>query len=75
MALFGFSPLLLLLLLLVLVLVSSMVARPSSMVTLVHGANTVTVPVLDRGPYIAGREFDPSPRVKAALDCTECARY
>ena len=42
-----------------------------TMVTLTHGANTVTVPVIDRGPYIAGREFDLSPRVKAALGCTD----
>jgi rare lipoprotein A (peptidoglycan hydrolase) len=41
------------------------------MVTLTHGANTVTVPVVDRGPYIAGREFDLSPRVKAELGCTD----
>ena len=34
-------------------------------------AYTVTVPVVDRGPYIAGREFDLSPRVKAALGCTD----
>lgn len=42
-----------------------------TMVTLTHGANTVTVPVVDRGPYIAGREFDLSPRVKAALGCSD----
>ena len=42
-----------------------------TMVTLSHGANTVIVPVVDRGPYIAGREFDLSPRVKAALGCTD----
>jgi hypothetical protein len=42
-----------------------------TMVTLSHGPNTVTVPVVDRGPYIAGREFDLSPRVKAALGCTD----
>jgi rare lipoprotein A (RlpA)-like double-psi beta-barrel protein len=42
-----------------------------TMVTLTHGASAVTVPVVDRGPYIAGREFDLSPRVKAALGCTD----
>jgi hypothetical protein len=42
-----------------------------TMVTLTHGANTVTVPVVDRGPYIAGREFDLSPRVKSALGCSD----
>jgi hypothetical protein len=42
-----------------------------AMVTLTHGANVVTVPVVDRGPYIEGREFDLSPRVKVALGCTD----
>lgn len=42
-----------------------------TMLTLSHGANTITVPVVDRGPYIAGRELDLSPRVKAALGCTD----
>jgi hypothetical protein len=40
-----------------------------TMVTLTHGSRSVTVPVVDRGPYIAGREFDLSPRVKAELGC------
>jgi rare lipoprotein A (peptidoglycan hydrolase) len=26
---------------------------------------------VDRGPYIAGRELDLSPRIKAALGCTD----
>lgn len=38
---------------------------------LTHGANTVIVPVVDRGPYIAGRELDLSLAVKAALGCTD----
>jgi hypothetical protein len=42
-----------------------------TMVTLTHGTRTVTVPVVDRGPYIAGREFDLSPRVKAELGCSD----
>ena len=42
-----------------------------TMVTLTHGPNVVTVPVVDRGPYIAGREFDLSPRVKSALGCAD----
>ena len=42
-----------------------------TLVTLSHGPNTVTVPVLDRGPYVAGREFDLTARVKAALGCTD----
>ena len=42
-----------------------------TMLVLTHGPNTITVPVVDRGPYIAGREIDLSPRVKAALGCTD----
>jgi hypothetical protein len=42
-----------------------------TMLVLTHGANTITVPVVDRGPYIAGRELDLSPRVKSALGCTD----
>lgn len=36
-----------------------------------YGTNEVTVPVVDRGPYLAGRELDLSPRVRAALGCTD----
>jgi hypothetical protein len=42
-----------------------------TMLILTHGANTITVPVVDRGPYVAGREIDMSPRIKAALGCTD----
>lgn len=42
-----------------------------TMLVLTHGPNTITVPVVDRGPYIAGREIDMSPRIKAALGCTD----
>jgi hypothetical protein len=42
-----------------------------TMLVLTHGPNTITVPVVDRGPYIAGRELDLSPRIKAALGCTD----
>lgn len=42
-----------------------------TMVTLTNGSRSVTVPVVDRGPYIAGREFDLSPRVKAELGCSD----
>jgi hypothetical protein len=42
-----------------------------TMLILTHGANTITVPVVDRGPYIPGREIDMSPRIKAALGCTD----
>lgn len=42
-----------------------------TMLVLTHGANSITVPVVDRGPYIADREIDMSPRIKAALGCTD----
>jgi len=42
-----------------------------TMLVLTHGSNTITVPVVDRGPYVAGRELDLSPRVKTALGCTD----
>ncbi len=42
-----------------------------TMLTLSYSTKTITVPVVDRGPYIAGRELDLSPRVKAALGCTD----
>ncbi len=36
-------------------------------VTLHYGSRTVRVPVIDRGPYVAGREFDLTVATKAAL--------
>ena len=42
-----------------------------TMLILTHGANTITVPVVDRGPYVAGREIDMSPGIRAALGCTD----
>ena len=42
-----------------------------TMLVLRHGLNEITAPVVDRGPYVAGRELDLSPRVKAALGCTD----
>jgi hypothetical protein len=42
-----------------------------TMLILTHGPNRIEVPVVDRGPYIAGRELDLSPRIKAALGCTD----
>lgn len=38
-----------------------------TLVTLRYGPNTVRVPVIDRGPYVAGREFDLTEATKAAL--------
>jgi hypothetical protein len=40
-----------------------------TMVKFRHGNNTVTVPVIDRGPYIAGREWDLTAPAKNALGC------
>ncbi len=34
-----------------------------------HGNNVVTVTVVDRGPFISGREWDLTPQVKSALGC------
>jgi hypothetical protein len=38
-----------------------------TMVTLHYGARTVRVPVVDRGPYVAGREYDLTEATKRAL--------
>lgn len=43
-------------------------------VTLRYGGTTVTVPVIDRGPYVAGREFDLSAATRAALGCPDLCR-
>lgn len=38
-----------------------------TLVTLRYGARRVRVPVVDRGPYVAGRDFDLTPATRAAL--------
>jgi rare lipoprotein A len=38
-----------------------------TLVTLRYGSHTVRVPVVDRGPYVAGREFDLTEATKQAL--------
>ncbi|HEY2436208.1 MAG TPA: septal ring lytic transglycosylase RlpA family protein [Solirubrobacteraceae bacterium] len=38
-----------------------------TLVTLHYGARTVRVPVIDRGPYVEGREFDLTEATKQAL--------
>jgi hypothetical protein len=38
-----------------------------TLVTLRYGDHTVRVPVIDRGPYVAGREFDLTEATKRAL--------
>lgn len=40
-------------------------------VTLQLGAARVTVPVVDRGPYVSGREFDLTYATKLALGCPD----
>jgi rare lipoprotein A len=39
-----------------------------TMITLRYDGRTVRVPVVDRGPYVAGREFDLTEATKDALD-------
>jgi hypothetical protein len=38
-----------------------------TLVTLRYGSRSITVPVIDRGPYVAGREFDLTEATKRAL--------
>jgi rare lipoprotein A len=38
-----------------------------TLVTLRYGGRTIRVPVIDRGPYVAGREFDLTEATKQAL--------
>ena len=38
-----------------------------TMLTLRYHGHSVRVPVVDRGPYVAGREFDLTPATKARL--------
>ena len=40
-----------------------------TLVTLVYGGRSITVPVIDRGPYVAGRALDLSNATKLALGC------
>jgi rare lipoprotein A (peptidoglycan hydrolase) len=39
--------------------------------TLTHRGRSISVPVIDRGPYIAGRTLDLSNATKLALGCTD----
>jgi rare lipoprotein A (peptidoglycan hydrolase) len=39
--------------------------------TLSHGSRSVTVTVIDRGPYVAGRAIDLSTATKLVLGCTD----
>lgn len=40
-------------------------------VTLTYGSRSVTVAVIDRGPYVAGRDLDLSSATRLALGCTD----
>jgi hypothetical protein len=42
-----------------------------TLVTLTYGARSLTVAVIDRGPYIVGRTLDLSNATKLALGCTD----
>jgi Lytic transglycolase len=42
-----------------------------TLLTITHGTHTLTVAVIDRGPYVAGRTLDLSNAVKLALGCTD----
>jgi len=42
-----------------------------TVLTLTYGSRSVTVAVIDRGPYIAGRMLDLSNATKLALGCTD----
>ena len=42
-----------------------------TLLTLTYGARSITVAVIDRGPYIVGRTLDLSNATKLALGCTD----
>jgi len=42
-----------------------------TLLTLTYGARSITVAVIDRGPYVAGRTLDLSNATKLALGCTD----
>jgi rare lipoprotein A len=42
-----------------------------TLVTLAFRGKSLTVPVIDRGPYVAGRALDLSNATKLALGCTD----
>lgn len=42
-----------------------------TIVKLRYKDKTIQVPVIDRGPYVAGREFDLSKATKDMLDCPD----
>ncbi|MDP9266003.1 MAG: septal ring lytic transglycosylase RlpA family protein, partial [Chloroflexota bacterium] len=42
-----------------------------TIVTLTYGGRTVSVPVIDRGPYVAGRTLDLSNATRLTLGCPD----
>ncbi len=42
-----------------------------TLLTLTYGSRVLTVPVIDRGPYVAGRTLDLSYATKLAIGCTD----
>ncbi|MEP7004130.1 MAG: septal ring lytic transglycosylase RlpA family protein [Chloroflexota bacterium] len=42
-----------------------------TLLTLTYGSRVLVVPVIDRGPYIAGRTLDLSNATKLAIGCTD----
>jgi rare lipoprotein A (peptidoglycan hydrolase) len=51
--------------------VAHLTLRCGTMLTLTYGSRSIAVPVIDRGPYIAGRTLDLSNATKLALGCTD----
>jgi len=45
-----------------------------TLVTLRHGGATLTMPVVDNGPHVPGREFDLTHRARVALGCPDLCR-
>jgi hypothetical protein len=42
-----------------------------TLIVLTYGDRSITVPVIDRGPYVAGRTIDLSSATRLALGCTD----
>jgi rare lipoprotein A (peptidoglycan hydrolase) len=51
--------------------VASLTLPCGTMVTLSYQGRRVTVPVIDRGPYVEGRVFDLTEATKEALGCPD----
>lgn len=51
--------------------VAHLTLRCGTLLTLTYGGRTVTVQVIDRGPFVAGRSIDLSNATMLALGCTD----